>query len=745
LPVSIRRDMGPSTDLGGEMKSIIVSGALAAILLSAGAGHAEAYRTREPAEWAKRAERVTITRDNWGIAHIKGKTDADAVFGMIYAQAEDDFNRIETNYLISLGYMAQAEGESAIWSDLRARLYVDDQDLMARYDKSPAWLKTLMTAWSDGLNYYLLTHPDVKPRVITRFEPWMALSFSEGSIGGDIESVSESGLADFYGQARFTSAQPLIKEPSGSNGFAVAPQNTVDGHALLWINPHTTFFFRSEAQVTSDTGLNVYGASTWGQFFVYQGFNEHAGWMHTSSGLDVIDEFAETIVRKDGKLFYKYGSELRPIIEKPISVRYRKPDGSFASRSFTTYRTHHGPVVRTEGDKWISVAMMFKPVEALSQSFLRTKASDYASFRKVAELQANSSNNTIFADSKGEIAYLHPSFIPRRNDQFDYTRPVDGANPATDWGPLHALNDAPGVLSPPNGWIANTNDWPYSAAGNCSPKRENYPRYMDSYGPNPRGEHARLILSDRKDFTPERLNRAAYDSLLPGFAATIPLLVADWERLDALDPRRSKLAEPIALLKAWDYRWGVSSIPTSLAVFWGDDLWEKLAKDAQYDGDNAEEAILNNTSAKQRLASLSAAVDRLNADFGNWKTPWGDINRLQRINGDLHQPFNDSAPSLAVPFTSAAWGSLASFGAKRYEGTKRYYGTSGNSFIAVVEFGPRLKAFALSAGGESGNPSSPHFNDQASLYPEGKLRPVYFYPDDLKSKTESQYHPGGRH
>ena len=302
-----------------------------------------------------------------------------------------------------------------------------------------------MDAWADGLNYYLATHPDVKPRVITRFEPWMALSFSEGSIGGDIERISLEGLAAFYGQSTLAAidpkTEPLFKEPTGSNGIAIAPEHA-DGHALLLINPHTSFFFRSELQMSSDEGLNAYGAATWGQFFIYQGFNPHVGWMHTSSGVDNVDEFAETIVRKDGKLFYRYGSELRPVAERKIVIAYRTPEG-LKRRAFTVYRTHHGPIVREANGKWIGFALMHRPIEALEQSFLRTKARDYASFMKVAELKANSSNNTLFADDKGEIAYLHPQFVPVRDNRFDYTKPVDGTDPATDWKGLHALDDLP--------------------------------------------------------------------------------------------------------------------------------------------------------------------------------------------------------------------------------------------------------------------------------------------------------------
>src|ERR1700742_2134397 len=398
------------------------------------------------------AANVTITRDDWGIAHVKGKTDADAVFGMIYAQAEDDFNRVETNYLTNLGRLAEADGESALWKDLRQRLFIDPAKLQADYASSPPWLKRLMQAWADGLNTYLKDHPETHPRVLTHFEPWMALSFTEGSIGGDIERAPLTQLQAFYDKkpiAMTLAERGLVyRDPQGSNGFAIAPSHTRDGHALLLINPHTSFFFRSELQMTSDEGLNAYGAVTWGQFFIYQGFNAKAGWMHTSSGIDNVDEFAETVSNDT----YQYGGESRPLTTQKVTLSYRTTAGTLAKREFTTYATHHGPIVREENGKWIAFALMNKPVEALEQSFLRTKATDYARFMKVAALRANSSNNTLFADSKGEIAYLHPQFVPVRSAEFDYRKPVDGSDPATDWHGLHSLDSLPHVLSPADGW-----------------------------------------------------------------------------------------------------------------------------------------------------------------------------------------------------------------------------------------------------------------------------------------------------
>jgi acyl-homoserine-lactone acylase len=715
-------------------------------LLLAAASISFAYQAgEEEARWKQHARNVTIIRDDWGIAHVYGKSDADAVFGMIYAQAEDDFNRVETNYINAMGRLAEAEGESRIYQDLRMKLFIDPAVLKEQYAGSPGWLKTLMDAFADGLNYYLSKHPEVKPRVIKRFEPWMALSFTEGSIGGDIERINLNQLEAFYGKGPITLAsnrpapgedQPA--EPTGSNGIAIAPSNTANHRALLLINPHTSFFFRSELQMVSDEGLNAYGAATWGQFFIYQGFNERTGWMHTTSGVDAVDEYLETVVKKGDRYYYRYGNEERPFIVNEIVVPYRNGSG-MAEKRFTVYRTHHGPVIRAVNGKWVSIRLMQEPVKALTQSYTRTRQRDYKSYRETMELKANSSNNTIFADADGDIAYFHGNFIPRRDTKFDWSKPVDGSDPETEWKGLLSVDETPQLLNPKSGWLYNANNWPWSAAGPSSPKREDYPAYVENGGESARGLHAIRVLQDMKDFTLDSLIAAAYDSYLTWFEKPIPALIKAWDEAPA-GPLKSKTAEPIALLRKWDLRWGVASVPTSLAVFWGEDLRRRVGGGGRGASASAQE-IVARAQPEQLLESLAAASDRLQADFGTWKTPWGEINRFQRLTGDIVQPFSDSGPSIPVGFTSSQWGSLASFGARAYPGTKKWYGTSGNSFVAVVEFGKTVRAKAVTAGGESGNPASRHFNDEAQRYATGNLREVYFYRSQLKGHTQREYHP----
>ncbi len=724
--------------------------ALGAVGAGAAACAAVQPTAREIARWRGEAREVTIYRDNWGIAHVYGKTDADAVFGMEYAQAEDDFNRVESNYLAALGWRSQAVGRAAIYRDLRSQLFVDPDAIRARYAASPPWLKALMNAFADGLNYYLYTHPSVKPKVITRFEPWMALAFTEGSIGGDIEEgVNLPRLAAFYGGRPTVSEQSADAglpppEPGGSNGIAISPSITLDHHALLWINPHTSFYFRSELQMASEQGLDAYGAVTWGQFFIYQGFNASAGWMHTSSGVRNISWFLETVTQRGDRYFYRYGNRELPVRTRRIVIRYRTRRG-MARQVFTAYYTLHGPIIARIGGKWESVNLMQRPVRALIQDFTRTKARDYAQFRQTMRLHTNSSNNTVFADSEGNIAYWHSDWIPRRSDAFDWGKPVDGSNPATAFHGLLTLDETPHLLNPPNGWLYNSNNWPWSAAGPYSPKRQDFPRYVErGTEETPRGYHALRLLTGRRNWTMASLTAAGFDSYLPAFATLIPVLLRAYEATSGSDPLKARLARQITVLRAWDDRWGINSVATSLAVFWGTDIFARVRRQARAAGMSAEDYVAHRATRGQLLKSLAAASDRLTADFGSWETPWGHINRFQRLNDHIHPNFDDSKPSIPVPFTSSLWGSLAAFGSHPYPNTRKWYGNVGNSFIAVVEFGPRVRAWAVTAGGESGDPASAHFDDEAAAYAMGELRTVYYYPSQLKGHIEREYHPGGR-
>lgn len=691
-----------------------------------------------------RAEKVTIIRDDFGVPHVYAKTDADAIFGMLYAQSEDDFNRVERNYIWATGRLAEIEGEGALISDLRARLYMTTDEAKAAYESAPEWLRQLCDAFADGVNWYLYTHPDVKPSLLTRFEPWMPMFFSEGSIGGDIEQIPLAGIDAFYNRKAdveaVASAARQFKEPGGSNGFAISGDLTESGNAMLLINPHTSFFFRGEIHVVSEEGLNAYGAVTWGQFFVYQGFNENTGWMHTSTYVDFIDEFVEDVFEEDGKLVYRYGHELAPVIVSEVTLKYKDGD-AMSEKTYPTYHTHHGPVTHAVDGRWVATKINWDPVNALRQSFIRTKLRNHDEFREMMDIRTNSSNNTVYADSSGNIAYYHGNFVPKRDPAYDFSKPVDGSNPATDWHGIHDVDEIVTVLNPPNGWIQNCNSTPFTSAAQYSPVATDYPRYMAPDPENFRGIHAVRVLSEVSNLTLDGLIALAYDPHLPGFEQLIPGLINAY---DNQEQQTASLAEAIDVLRDWDLRVSENSVAMTLAHFYGIALYEKGRLPQEFDNASFIDKMtaLSEIAAEEQLTIFSATLAMLASDFGKWNVRWGEVNRYQRLNGDINQPFDDDAPSLPIGLASGNWGALASFKAKRYGDTKRIYGTAGNSFVAVVEFGDKLRAKSMLAGGQSGDPDSPHFDDQATRYANRDFKDVAFYRDDVDARASSRYQPG---
>ncbi|MFV8363340.1 penicillin acylase family protein [Flavobacterium sp. ZT3P35] len=710
---------------------------------------AQKITTAEIARLQKLAQQVTITRDNWGIAHVYGKTDADAVFGMLYAQCEDDFKRVELNYIEKLGRMAEIKGQSVLYNDLEIKLLIDIEDTKADYKKAAPWLKRLLNSYADGINYYLYKHPEVKPALLTHFEPWFPLLWTDGSIGAiSTADLSTGELKAFYsGNTEKVAYIEREKDvQTGSNGFAIAPSKTASGNAMLYINPHTTFYFRPEIQVTSSEGLNAYGAVTWGQFFIYQGFNENCGWMHTSSNVDVADMYAEKIVAKNNKLFYEYEKNLLPLIEKKITLNYLE-NGKLIPKTFTTYYTNHGPIMAKRDGKWIALKSNNRSMKSLEQSWMRTKSKSFEDYKKAVDLKANTSNNTVYADKEGNIAYWHGNFIPIRDKKLNWSKVMDGTTATTQWMGLHDVLETVHSYNPENGWLQNCNSTPYSVAGVNSPKEENYPPYMAPDGESFRGLNAIRLLSKGDNYTLDKLIADGYDTKLTAFEYLIPALITNFEENIKTDNSLyAELIAPITVLKNWDYYARENSIATTLAVEWAyqlDPIIQKVYIN-QGEMDQVENTIqfAKTATPDQLIPQLQRVISELKLKFGTWEIQWGTINRFQRPNGEINLQYNDAAESLAIAFGPALWGSLPAYKSNYQNGSKKRYGSNGNSFVCAVEFGPKIKAKSLLAGGNSGNTQSKHFYDQAEIYQKGQFKDVLFYKEDVLKHAEKIYHPG---
>jgi len=707
----------------------------------------QAFSKEQITRWEKQAKNVTIIRDNWGIPHIYGKSDADAVFGLLYAQCEDDFKRVELNYIEKLGRLAEIKGESEIYNDLLIRLVIDSVAAVKDYNNAPGWLKKLCNAFADGINYYLYKNPATKPALLNRFKPWYPLLWTDGSIGAiNTGGIGASHLKTLYTGPDFpVSLNENVEEKSdrGSNGFAFSPKITESGNAILYINPHVSFYFRPEVHMVSEEGLNAYGAVTWGQFFIYQGFNEHCGWMHTSSDVDAADVYDEKIVKKNRNWYYKYNGAEKKVTTKKITIGYRTTTGLPATKTFTGLFTLHGPIMDLRRGQYFSVRADNRIMNGLIQCWQRTKAKSFEDFKKTLDLKGNISNNTVYADAEGNIAYWHGNRIPKRDPKYNWGKAVDGSTSATEWKGYHNISETVQSINPSNGWLQNCNSTPFTVAGNNSPKKENYPAYMAPDEENFRGINAVRVLSEENKYTIDKVIKAGYDTRISAFEILVPALINAFDKnIHGNDSLYNKLYEAISIFRSWDFRCGENSIATALAIEWGQKISPSISRSTGDDQVSRAKYFATNAKPEELLQPLLTTINDLKTKFGNWQIPWGEINRFQRISSDIDNKFDDNKPSIPVGFVASAWGMLPSFVSRTYPGTKKRYGYNGNSFICAVEFGRKIKARSLLTGGESGNEDSKHFSDQALMYSKGQFKDVLFYKEDVMKHVERSYHPG---
>jgi acyl-homoserine lactone acylase PvdQ len=715
----------------------------------------------ELSRWNQHAQQTTIIRDEWDIPHVYGKTDADAVFGLMYAQCEENFPQIEKNFLEMLGRRAEMEGPKVIYEDLMMQLIQDSAEAVKDFERSPLWFKQLLIAHADGINYFLYKHPEVKPAVLHKFKPWYHLMWTDGSVSPTRSAgITEKHVEAFYGQQLMANSTAVnIKHPTaaprsifeqpnydmedktlkGSNGFAIAPKHSKSGNALLYINPHVPFYFRSEMHMVSEEGLNAYGAVTWGQFFIYQGFNEHCGWMHTSSYADVADVYEEQVQKINNELFYTYEKENKKIGARKINIKYLD-NGVLKTNSFDTYYTDHGPVMGMQKGKWLSLQENNRSLDALIECWTRTKAKNLGEYTKAMELLANNSNNTVYADAAGNIAYWHGNFMPKRDPKFDYTRPVDGTTKATDWKGLHSLKEIVQSINPSNGWLQNCNATPFTVAGDQSPKATNYPAYMAPDGENGRGVTAVALLSKIDKINLEELIALGYNKKLSAFSILLPRFIAA-ATTATLAPRTKKAIDYLA---SWDHVADTNSIATSIAIEWATKLGTEIPP---AETEEAATQILVKYNRmdlevpfETKVKLLEATLDQFEKWYGQWEMKWGEINRYQRVGPGKN--FDDNQMSLAVNQASSRWGGLPSFESRRYPTTTKRYGYTGNSFVAAVEFGKRLNAKTIITGGQSRFAESKHFTDQAAGFIHGQFKTIHYYKEDVLANKQLAYHPG---
>ncbi len=691
------------------------------------------------------ARTVSIHRDEWGVPHVYGPTDASVVFGMAYAQAEDNFWQVEEGVIQSLGRAAEVYGEAALPSDLvRAALEVER---LAReeYAREPRQRRRIWDAFSQGLNYYLARHPEVRPRLIRQFEPWHAFARVRSAGPGTVvdgvrlgvtaaDRVHEDGAGDWQavGTWDHDTASALVADQRSelSSMWAVAPTRTTRGHALLFQNPHVRFLASDqgyEVHLQSGEGWHISGFVVLGTPVPIAGHNEELGWSHTNGGADISDAFELRFDHPNDPLAYRHGGAWRRATEWEQTLRVRTAS-RVETRRFRFRRTHHGPVVARREGRSVAIRMVrFEEGGSLQQWYAMGKARSLDEFRRALGQRALPFS-TMYADRRGNMLYVDGSAVPRRSPAFEWTRPLDGNDPRAEWQGYHALEELPQMLNPASGWIQSTSSTAFGAtAAGHNLRREDYPTYMAPAADHDRAAMARRILGARDDWTLDEWSRAAFNTFVLEADEYIPDLIDEWERLGARDPTRAaRLDSTVDALREWDRVSTTGSVPMTLFVLWLEHM-RRTAKEH---------------TGLARVTALEEVVRRLERGWGTWQVSWGEVNRLQRIQPNGEEPFDDDKPSIPVAGAPDWTATMFRFTAHVGPDGKRRYGTGGQTWASVVEFGPRVHARSVVTFGQSGNPASAHYFDQAPLYAEGRFKDAWFWREDVERSARRSYRPG---
>lgn len=667
------------------------------------------------------ARTVTIYRDTYGVPHLYAKTDAGAVFGLVYAMAEDNFWQLETDYIGLIGRRAEVDGPPGLMQDLLVRAWEVEKGAKEQYAHASPQLKMLCDSFAAGLNYYLAKHPEVHPRLLTRFEPWYALAEEHhGPAGTGITLAERVAAFPPLGSGPVTGGAGMDYN-EGSNMWAVAPSRSADGHALLLINPHVQFFGggqRYEAHLHSNQGLDVSGFAMLGSPYIWSGHNRYLGWSHTNNYAQTSDVYVESFDVSGDPLSYRYGSGHRRAVEWSDTIRV-KTDSGMETRTVTFRKTHHGPILGMRNGQALAVRAAAVDGGRMEESWIVDKARNLTEFKTALARRAYTGSNTIYADVKGNIYYLHGNAVPRRSLKFDWTKPVDGSNPETEWQGLHTIDELPNVLNPKSGWVQNCNSTPFlTSGGGDNPIRENYPAYMAPEPDTPRSQRSREILDGTGRFTFAEWTKLGLDTKV-GIAAA---RIAEWKAAmkDVAPERAAKLTDLMTVLEQWDQVGRNDSVATTLFV-------------------RTEEARRANLGP---VAALEKVKSDLEGTWGTWRVAWGEVNRLERVHTSGRQePFSDEKPSLPVPGAPTFTGTIFTFGTRAVAGQKRQYGYVGDTYIAVVDFGKKPVAKSLLVFGQSADPQSPHFFDQGKLYSTQQFKPAWFTLPEIRQHTERKYHP----
>lgn len=666
------------------------------------------------------AEQVTIYRDKYGVPHVFGPTDASVVFGASYARAEDEFHYLESALIKLMGRAAEIGGEEWLEWDIFLRKLELIRHSKAEYNAAAPEVKALCDAFADGVNYFLETHPELEPMLIGKFEPWHALlGYRLFHVSGiDDHTLSQIDQAGIL--SPFTAYL-------ASTMWAIGPEKSASGAPMLFVNPHIPLDAPYEFSMHSDEGLKISGQSAYGiGILPISGHNGKMGWSITANEPDINDVYLEAF-SQDNSNQYRVGDTVLTVETWAEQITIETENGSEAN-IYEFSRSVHGPLFNTpQGERAALRVAKLSDGGVLSQFYNMSRAQNLAEFKTAIAPMNLTYNNIAYAGRDGHIFYVYGGAIPIRDEQFDWSNPVDGADISTDWNGYLALEALPQIEDPRSGYIQNSNSSPFTTTNSENPKREDFPSYIfQSEEDTLIALRSRQILEHEDQISFERLSQLAFDTYLPTAENEIELLLAEYHqlKLDAPDAAQ-QFAEPIENLETWNQRARTDSIATSLYVA----FFHSNSEHPEY----------------PMLDRLAQSIEILKAQYGDWRVPYGTFNRLQRRVPPSNPAFGDKGASLASAGTPFYMGAVLTFNTETPDGSNVSFGNHGHSYVGVFEFAKNnTKASSIMAFGQSRDPESAHFSDQSALYVDGKMKRAFFNRDDIQRGAVEAYHPGRR-
>ena len=698
------------------------------------------------------ATQVQIHRDTYGVPHVFGESDASVIFGFGYAQAEDYFWQVEDVYILALGRYAEVHGPKGLNSDLLNRAFQIVPRSRRDYAALDATSKQLYAAFVAGINYYLETHPEVRPRLIKRFEPWHVLAYHR-HVALEL-CFRFVGLEDCSYMPR---RNPHVWTATGSNGWALSGKRTQSGGTMLLANPHMPCFgFTQLAEVhlhcaagPGSPGWNFIGAGFYGCPTLALGHNRRLGWTMVSNEPDIADCWRVRFENAKDPLAYRYADGWRTAEAWRETLQVRKTRG-METRTLEFRKTHHGPIVAQEDAQTMLAARISGLFDTIPmrQWLQMVKSQNLAEFRQALSMMQLLYMNVLYADADGNILYLYTGHVPRRNSDFDWSKPVDGSNPATEWLGIHTLEELPQVLNPAAGFIQNCNSSPLITTDGDNPQLKDFPPYMigDADQIKRRALRSLELLRTMNSMTFEAWQQAAFDTEVYWARHELPHYANKFQSLERDNAQLATRVRPyLEHLLAWDSRITPESTAATLCHAWYEQLYGR-----SYPGESMRKLYAG--EPQKQFEALARAADRLRAMHGDWQIPYGKVYRSQRqarLADLVDARFDDHAASLPALGGHGPMGViLTQYYSPSLEipwviSQHRRYGLVGTSYLATYEFtSAGVRGASLVPFGTSGEPDSPHYFDQAPLLAEKRLKPELFTRRQVLKGAVRSYHPG---